>query len=193
MEEYANYTKDDLNDIFEIVNSEHLKLKGREKIIAKRQFNSVWKRDNKGLGCFDLFMKLYESYDRVEKEMNWWKEYAPFPAQYYREKKAVSNARYAKRIRYCETEIEELEKKLEDVESGKGYISEQDHETRLQEAIDNEKQIIREQSDTIAKLRNKENFLRDKLEHNEGRLDKQRKYYEDQIDKLTSTKSKPKD
>lgn len=188
MEESAiSYTKDELNDIFEIVNSEHLHLKGRDKVVVKRQFNSVWKRDNKGLGCYQLFMKLYDSHDRFEAEMEWWKEHASFSPQYYREKKAVPNAKYARHIGFCNEEIHQLEQKLEDVESGKGYITQEEHESKLQEAIDNEKQIIREKSDTIAKLRNEVSFLREKLEHNSDRFDAMKRYYEDHISKLTTS------
>lgn len=186
MEDYANYTTEELNDLFEIVNSEHLHLKGRDKVVAKRQFTRVWKRDNKGLGCFELFTKLYESHDRFEEEMEWWNEHANFPAKYYREKKVVPYAKYAKHIGFVNEQIHELEQKLEEVESGKGYISQEDYESKLNEAIQNEKQIIREKSDTIGKLRNEVSFLREKLEHSSNRFDAMKRYYEDHISTLSS-------
>jgi len=182
-----SYTKEDLSSIFEIVNSHHLKLKGNQKKITKRQFTTAWKQNNKNIGCFELFMKLFEAEDKFDVESGDWDKYAQFPPEYYRERKVVPHFKYARHIDFLNREVQELEQKLEDTENAKGYITQEESEARLNEAIENEKQIIREKSDTIAKVKNENSFLREKLEHSEARLDAQKRYYEEQIAKLTSS------
>ena len=63
--DYSAITKEEKQDIFEVVNSTHLRLKGDAKRLLKRQF-TTWKI-NKNVGAFELFMKLYESEDVYDK------------------------------------------------------------------------------------------------------------------------------
>jgi len=70
--EYKDY---ELKDIFDVVNSKHLHLKGRPKTIAKRQFVNCWKRDNKSLSAFDVFMALYHSEEKYDEDNEWFKQY----------------------------------------------------------------------------------------------------------------------
>ena len=85
---------------------------------------------------------------------------------------------------YKDEEIEVLEKKLEDVEEGKGYMSEESHRDLI-EALKNEKEeVIQEQGSTIAKLRYENNCLREKYEISERRFEASKKYYEDTISKV---------
>ena len=46
------YEKQELKDIFDIVNSQYLRLKGKKKTISKNQFVNVWKQDNKSLSAY---------------------------------------------------------------------------------------------------------------------------------------------
>ena len=61
------YTKDEMSNIFDVVNSNHLHLKGKVRSDLRRQFLS-WKQ-NKTIGAFDLFIKLYESEDVYDKRI----------------------------------------------------------------------------------------------------------------------------
>jgi hypothetical protein len=80
----------------------------------------------------------------------------------------------------------DMEVKLEAIEEGKGYISEEVYNTALEEKDKQHQQINRENGDRVAKLRNMEAGLRNKIEAQEQRLEAQKRYYEDQINKLTS-------
>ena len=55
MENYSNLSKVEKQDIFEEVNSVHLKLGGDEKKKLKRAFTHDWKI-NKNIGSFVLYM-----------------------------------------------------------------------------------------------------------------------------------------
>jgi hypothetical protein len=188
MEQSANtYTKEDLSSIFEIVNSHHLKLKGKQKSLTKRQFTTVWKQSNKSIGCFELIKKLFEAEDIYDVESGEWDKYTHFPPEYYREKKAVPYFKYARHIHFVNQEVQELEEKLEDLENAKGYITQEQSNEKLEEERLSHKQIIEEKEDTIGKLKNENSFLREKLENSEARLDAQKRYYEDQIAKLMSS------
>ena len=52
-------------DVFDMVNDTFLNLKGDRRRILRSQFMNVWKQ-NKNVGCADLFMALFNSIDRLE-------------------------------------------------------------------------------------------------------------------------------
>ena len=81
--------------------------------------------------------------------------------------------------------MEELETKLEKVENGKGYISEESHEEQMKELKQEKEQIIQEYGNTIGKLRNTELALREKLEAQEKRFIGMENYFKQQIETLS--------
>ena len=46
-------------DVFDMVNDTFLNLKGDRRRVLRSQFMNVWKQ-NKNVGCADLFMALYQ-------------------------------------------------------------------------------------------------------------------------------------
>ena len=68
------YSTDDLKNIFEIVNGDHLHLKGKEKAAAKRQLTTL-NRKSKSIGAYDLYIALYESKEKYDDENEWFKSY----------------------------------------------------------------------------------------------------------------------
>ena len=58
------------------------------------------------------------------------------------------------------------------------------HNDRMMEQLKEQQQIIRGQGDTIAKLRNLEEGLRHTIECQSQKYNDQKKYYEEQIQKL---------
>ena len=179
------YTKDEMSNIFDVVNSNHLHLKGKVRSDLRRQFLS-WKQ-NKTIGAFDLFIKLYESEDVYDKRIEFWKKYIEDQGPFWDNavtKKPIPFYKHQLYMSYKDEEIEVLEKKLEDVEEGKGYMSEESHGDLI-EALKNEKEeVIQEQGSTIAKLRYENNCLREKYEISERRFEASKKYYEDTISKV---------
>jgi hypothetical protein len=155
--EYSALTKEEKQDIFEIVNSTHLRLKGNQKKILKSTFCNVWKI-NKNVGAFELFMKLYESNDEYDKMNEWFKQYLaedPFDAHYYRTHKQIPYAKHRRFMGYRGEEIEELEKKLEDVESGKGYIKKDIHDDEILELKKEWRNKVYSLEDEVSRLKNK--------------------------------------
>jgi len=189
--DYSALTKEDKQNIFEVVNNDHLRLKGKEKAALKRDFSSGWKL-NKRIGAFELFMKLYESEDLYDSKNEWFKKYIAdygFSPEHYKSKKPVPIIKHIRRVHHADNQVLELEQKLEDIEEGKGYISQEDHEYKLNELKEEQQQIIRERGDTITKLRNLETGLRAKIDAANERFEAMRLFYEDQIKNLTNTES----
>ena len=72
------YSTVDLKNIFEVVNGDHLHLKGKEKAAAKRQLTTL-NRKSKSIGAYDLYIALYESKEKYDKENEWFKSYMNDP------------------------------------------------------------------------------------------------------------------
>jgi len=177
-------SKDEKGDIFEIVNSLYLNFKGGKKKSFKQNFKSIWKEDN---NLFKLVMTLYNAEDiiegrkaKLEDEI----EGGFVPVDW--ETKIVSWKKYRGMCIHQQGMVEILEKQLEDVEEGKGYISEESHDEAMKQLKEEQQEIIREQGDTIAKLRNKEAYHIEKKELAEKKLQVYKLYYEGEIKKLNS-------
>ena len=82
----------------------------------------------------------------------------PFP--YYYRRLANANAR-----------CEELEEQLEDVENGKGYISEDTHKEEMKELLEEQQEIIREKGYENGRLRDKMKFMEGKIDSKVARLE----------------------
>ena len=179
------YSVEDKKGIFDVVNSNHLHLTGEKRKYTRKQF-LTWKQ-NKNIGAFDLFIKLYESEDVYDKRIEFWKKYIEDQGPFWdnaAKQKPIPFQKHQLYMSYKDEEIEVLEKKLEDVEEGKGYMSEESHRDFI-EALKNEKEeVIQEQGSTIAKLRYENNCLREKYEISERRFEASKKYYEDTISKV---------
>ena len=188
--DYSALTKQDKKDIFEVVNSTHLYLKGPEKTALKRDFVDGWKL-NKKIGAFQLMLKLYES-DAVYDKMNEsFLEYVKdgYDNEYYRNHKNIPYAKHIQRMQWRSEEVDKAEQDLEDIKHGKGYISQEEHEYELNKVKEEQLQIIRERGDTIIKLRNLETGLRAKLTSSNDTFEAMKLYYEDIIKQLTNTES----
>jgi len=189
--DYSALTKEEKQNIFEVVNNDHLRLKGKEKAALKRDFSSGWKL-NKRIGAFELFMKLYESEELYDIKNEWFKKYIKedgFSPEHYKSQKPVPIIKHLRRVRHADEQVVELEQKLEDVAEGKGYISQEDHEYQLNKMKEEQQEIIRERGDTITKLRNLETGLRAKLDAANERFEAMRLFYEDQIKKMNDSES----
>tara|TARA_R110000822_G_scaffold48666_3_gene127915 strand:- start:366 stop:920 length:555 start_codon:yes stop_codon:yes gene_type:complete len=179
------YSREQKANIFDVVNSNHLHLTGEKRKATRRQFLS-WKQ-NKTIGAYDLFIKLYEAEDVFEKRVDFFKKYIEDEGPFWQgqiDKKPVSNERYRLYMAYKNEEIEGLEKKLEDVEECNGYVSKEYHDEEMKKQLDEQQQLIRENGHIISKLRNESTFLREKYEAIEKTLQAQKLYFEDQINKI---------
>jgi len=163
--EYSALTLKEKNDYFDYVNSIHLGLKGKAKNDMKRNMKNTWKNDS---NIMLLFMKLYESFDVYEK-METSKTYINNPhvgsinSNDYL-KKPITTRQHLLHIAYLQDEIDELDNKLSDVESGKGYITNEDHEIAIQETKDYFRDENSSLTDSMIKYKNEAQFLRDKME-----------------------------
>jgi hypothetical protein len=179
MEQSAKtYTKEEKEDIFEVVNSIHLKLKGNAKKITKRKFVHTWKPDSKSMGCYDLFIKLYESEGVYDSMNDWFKDWVSdeSPSQYVNHK-PVPYAKHRRLMGYRDEEIANLEEQLEDIEQGKGYIKIDIHEDQVKELKREYKYLQDELEDTTIKLNNRYQLMEEKYKGNINRLEEQLQYY----------------
>ena len=170
----------DKGEIFEYVNTLYLHLKGDKKRQTKRSFKALWKEDHM---CHIMMMALYDAFDKWserenEEEWVWEKDNLNMEG-------TISVKQHKRKFHFIQKEMEELETKLEKVENGKGYISEESHEEQMKELKQEKEQIIQEYGNTIGKLRNTESALREKLEAQEKRFIGMENYFKQQIDILS--------
>lgn len=179
--EYSKLSKGEKQNIFEIVNSTNLKLKGDEKKALKRQFMS-WKI-NKTIGAFELFMKLYESEELYDSKNEWFQELINNDTFLEDEcnGKYISRAKYERNMRYSAEEREELEQQLEEVENEKGYITEESHKQQMEQLKKEHFQEKRQLGDQIIKYRNQVESAQIKLESERKITDILKIQYEKQL------------
>jgi len=174
-------TTEEKGEIFEYVNNLYLKLKGQKKKQTKASFKNSWKEDNL---LYIMMMKLNDVYDiwcenECQDEWTWERENVTMEG-------TISKKKHHRVMNMVRESERDLELELENIKEGKGYISEEVYNTALEEKDKQIQQINREQGDTIAKLRNEANFLREKLDAANKRLEAQKLYYEDQMTKLNN-------
>lgn len=152
------YSTDDLKDIFEIVNSDHLHLKGKEKAAAKRQLTTL-NRKSKSTGAYDLYIALYESTEKYDKENEWFKSYMNddennASKNFILSKKPIP---YVKHLRHRERyskRIEDLENELDSVLEDHNLMSKKDHDLEMKELTKSLKQQLLECQDELQKAKN---------------------------------------
>ena len=153
--EYSSLTPKQKSDYFDLVNSIHLKLKGKPKNDLRRNMKNSWKNDS---NIMLIFMKLYESFDVYEK-MEESEHYTTNPKVGAKNnddylKKPVTTRQHLLHVAYLQDEIDNLEQQLENIESGKGYLKLEDHETKIQETKDFFRQENASLKDQMIKYKN---------------------------------------
>jgi hypothetical protein len=124
---YTNHmelSKQELGEIFDIVNSMYIGLKGDKKRITKKACK-LWKPDN---NLYKFLIALYNSEEINEKIRKPIEEdiaEGRTPCDW--ETKKVSWKHHYGRMEDLNNTIERLEQDLENIESGKGYIKLEDH------------------------------------------------------------------
>tara|TARA_R110001599_G_scaffold334883_1_gene551407 strand:- start:613 stop:1155 length:543 start_codon:yes stop_codon:yes gene_type:complete len=179
MESYTNAEK---GDIFESVNSLYLHLSKRKKSETKRCFKTQWKEDNL---LYTMMMALHGSYDKWEK-LNENEDLAE-ELSYVQNQGNMTIKKHKRFMAMVSEENEELEKRLQDVTDGKGYISEEYHNEEMKEQLEEQKEIIREISSKLSSSKNKASAYETKYEMKCKDMEAQKKYYEHQISKVIDT------
>lgn len=178
------YTLEEKKDIFEYVNNVHLHLRGDEKRRLKRAMTHVWKQ-NKNIGAFELFIKLYESHDTYDKMNEWFKQYVKeceeTPEDYDR---FIPLAKHRRLLLYREHEIEDLEHEMKYVLEKQKVISYEDHEEQMYEKDKAHKQKYDELEDSYIKKNNQISIDSEKKDFTINRLADKVKYLEDVIKQL---------
>ena len=173
-------TTEEKAEIFEHVNSLYLKLTGQKKKQTKASFKMSWKEDNL---LYIMMMKLNDVYNIwLENERNdewvWERDNVKMDTH-------VSQKKHHRVMNMMRESERDLELELEKIKEGKGYISEEQHEQEMKEALINSQQADRVLQDRAAKYHNEAAMLREKLDHTNKRIEAQKLYYEDQIKKLS--------
>ena len=164
MEQSVNtLSKEEKADIFEYVNNVHLHLKGHEKKATKQKFVHTWKQ-NKLIGCYELFMALYNSQSVYDETNEWFKKYLNDNCeteQDYKYKK-ISLAKHRRIVARRQEENDELERQLEELEEGKGYMKEEEHMEMMRDQKKSLKRDAEELEDSYIKKLNQVTAERDK-------------------------------
>mgnify|MGYP003643857260 CR=1 FL=1 len=155
----VEYSVDELKDIFEIVNAEHLHLKGAAKASAKRQFTTVLKRDNKSVSLFQLYMALYKSRDVYDSLNDWLKNYLNDPENNLSVNEVLSKnpipyAKHIRLVRSLSEKVDDLEDELESVLENNNLINKEDHLQELKQLRKTHKEELLLKEDEIQKLKN---------------------------------------
>mgnify|MGYP003657499039 CR=1 FL=1 len=110
---------------------------------------------------------------------------SPYQLEDINKMKPIPYIKHVRRITMMQNEMDKLYSDLDDVKEGKGYISQEHHEQILKEQLEKQQQIIREKTDSIAKLRNTEDALREKLLAQQKQFEEDKKQYEKTIDLIS--------
>jgi hypothetical protein len=169
-------------DIFEIVNTTHLHLKGDKKRATKGNFKRRWNADNM---CFTLMIALYNSEEQIEKLNGEIDEIPKVHKPEDWDTQKVSWKKYMRAILIRNEAIDLLEKQLDDVEAGKGYIKIDKHEELMKQQLEDQQVIIRDYGDQIRKWKKTANDYEYKCEKVSNRKDVQIAYLTKELDKLS--------
>ena len=189
MEGTTEYSKQDLKDIFDIVNSQYLHLKGKEKTISKNQFVNVWKQNNKSLSAYELMIHLYKAEainDAKNEFLQKFMEDTGLTVDEVKSKKPIPYRKYISRLRRKDEEIEYLENEIDTVMDNKDLMYKLDHDTEMKEQKQKYKQELDEKDDEIKKLEMKVTLINSDASAKVNRIETQLEYYKDQLDKLTA-------
>jgi len=180
----SKLTREEKATIFEYVNDLYLKLKGNKKKQTKASFKDSWKEDNL---LYIMMIKLHSSYeiwDNHEQNPEW-----IFERDLIKDAKntlSIPKLKHQRMMSMMRQNEYDMEVKLEEIEQGKGYMSETDHKESMEQLEKEQQQRNRENGDLVGKLRNEADFLREKLDKANKRLEAQKLYYDDQMAKLNS-------
>jgi hypothetical protein len=162
--ELSTYTKEDKAAMFDYVNHQFLHLEGNKKKYTKSNFKSVWKEDNM---AFILMVALANSeavYDKMNEAFKKWVADGYEWEETLLTHKPIPYAKHRRILRWRDEAIEELEKRLEDVEKGKGYVTEEKYDEDIQATKERFRQENHAITDQMIKYKNEAIFLRDKME-----------------------------
>jgi hypothetical protein len=184
----VTYSKEELAEMFEGVNSTHLHLKGEAKKRLKRVVTTTWKI-NKTIGALELFIKLHESEAKYMKETEWFKQFldeADLSVNEIKSKKPIPYLKHRQRMALRDEQIENLQTKLENVLEDNDLISKEDHKEALLEEREKwqDKTLILQ--DKLDKMRYELDMSKRDLENVRNSKDQQIQYYKTQLEKLTA-------
>ena len=189
MEGKTEYSKQELKDIFDIVNSQYLHLKGKEKTISKNQFVNVWKQNNKSLSAYELMIHLYKAEainDAKNEFLEKFMEDTGLTVDEVKSKKPIPYRKYISRLRRKDEEIEYLENEFDNMMESKDLIYKTDHDNEMKEQKQKYKQELAEKDDEIKKLEMKVTLINSDASARVNRLEQQAEYYKKELEKLTA-------
>lgn len=183
MEQSVNtYTKEEKAEAFEYVNNIFLHLKGAEKSRLKRAMTNSWKQ-NKTIGCLELFMKLYTSYDVYDKDNEWFKKYVKegeeTPEDYNTKKIAL--AKHRRIVGRREEDNDELQHQLDNVMEQKGLMTREDYDEGITNLKKSHKRDIEVMEDNCMKKVNQISVESEKKDFTIRILEDKVKYLEDAL------------
>lgn len=185
MESPKVYSKDERSEMFEYVNSEFFKLKG-DKRKALRKAILTWKQ-NKQVGAFELFVMLYNSEDKYDEKNEWFKNYIKDEnMEAYKNKKSIPYAKYTRRMRWRDEEINELEVQLENVLEDNKLISKSDHEEILDKVKKDNFEVNQSLEQKIQKLEKELQYTKDSCESKIRIAQDKASFFEKECNKLVN-------
>tara|TARA_R110000823_G_scaffold279870_1_gene398126 strand:- start:8162 stop:8737 length:576 start_codon:yes stop_codon:yes gene_type:complete len=184
------YEKQELKDIFDIVNSQYLRLKGKKKTISKNQFVNVWKQDNKSLSAYELMIHLYKAEEINDRQNEFLEKFmisSSMSVDEVKSKGAIPYRKYIARLRRKDEEIDELETEIDNMMEDKSLMYKEEHETLVKEIKKDLRQQIDEKDNLIGKLEMKLKHIDSDVEAKLSNRDKQIEYYKTEMAKLLAS------
>ena len=184
------YEKQELKDIFDIVNSQYLRLKGKKKTISKNQFVNVWKQDNKSLSAYELMIHLYKAEEINDRQNEFLEKFmisSSMSVDEVKSKAPIPYRKYIARLRRKDEEIDELETEIDNMMEDKSLMYKEEHETLVKEIKKDLRQQIDEKDNLIGKLEMKLKHIDSDVEAKLSNRDKQIEYYKTEMAKLLAS------
>tara|TARA_R110000782_G_scaffold60504_4_gene125011 strand:- start:1176 stop:1748 length:573 start_codon:yes stop_codon:yes gene_type:complete len=125
-------------DVFDMVNDTFLNLKGDRRRILRSQFMNVWKQ-NKNVGCADLFMALFNSIDTLDSWERSLRDDVDKGVGYSTKdlkEKAMPFLTYRKIVNGIRAESDELAQEIEDLRED--CITNKEHNQNMKDAQRNQ-------------------------------------------------------
>ena len=151
-------------DVFDMVNDTFLNVKGDRRRVLRSQFMNVWKQ-NKNVGCADLFMALFNSIDTLDSWERSLRDDVDKGVGYSTKdlkEKAMPFLTYRKIVNGIREESDELAQQIDDLENDS--ITREEHKTAMKEATrEQEDKHAEEMLDLERKYKSESLALRRKL------------------------------
>tara|TARA_R110002126_G_scaffold190775_1_gene338821 strand:- start:435 stop:971 length:537 start_codon:yes stop_codon:yes gene_type:complete len=170
----SSLTNQEKDLIFENVNTMYLNLTGTVKKQTKSSFK-LWKEDGLQYKMMIILSEVYDKWSEREQNEDWEYDKSLIGTQ------TISEKKFRRYLNFSHQSNEEIQKELDKIKKGKGYISEETHKEEMAEQLREQQEIIRGISDQLGKARHQAKHFEDKCELQSKDLHAKIEYYKHEL------------